>query len=821
MAKWTVFLRSYEPIRQLLLNIDTYGCYDVQQILSQLHISRRYYENLLALLRYIWPNLVPEKNKSRRLVHFFPFDRYEDGENFLWRSFRLRSFQRQDINLYFLVLSFFATEERALDADDVLAYFDDEVFGSRSGEESHRHMVMDKLEELAAWGILVPEDARAGCYHIAANPLDEVADDDLVTLHDLLYLYRDLLPLASVGYALQQELGAYLRFVRGEPVAPLRTFLTKDIFLQTMLNDEIVFALQCAMERNRRVAFSLGRRRVDDVSPWRLIFDVQDGRQYLWGLRDGKEAMFRLDRISDVWLLRDARELLAPVQAARLEAMWAASVTQDADERHDVTVDFSIDTPKDAWRLRAMARQCRQGTFVQDTPLHGRFTVSVRDPRELLPWIRLHAPFAVLHAGDRPDLVAKLQDDWQAIHDVYEGTVDFQAQRQEPSQTASALRTAQAAGGVHGRTGVSSALFPEYRNLYYSAVRDLCCRMVVEGECVEEGELRHAICEAAGVQETGLKKNDGFRTEIAQFGGAITKLSLFRDGGDGRMEPSFPGELPPILLSPVEKRYLHTLLCQPLVTKLLGEAHAAALAERLSGHLPFSWDDTLLLRGQATPADPIDDALCANVRIIRQAIHAGACLAYQNQTKDGCHQGVCKPYRIMYSPKLRIFQLITAAQEAGAAAPRLVLMNVANLSHLAVTAHPLASVDVRALLRAKRTLSIELRLRNLPQNGNSDAARAFMLFSTYTKHGAYDEASGLYTLRLDACAFEREELISKILSLGQAVEVVSPPDVRAEVAGRIARALHTFGEDGRAASDKMRSEETIHTAAQTTEGERR
>lgn len=171
-------------------------------------------------------------------------------------------------------------------------------------------------------------------------------------------------------------------------------------------------------------------------------------------------------------------------------------------------------------------------------------------------------------------------------------------------------------------------------------------------------------------------------------------------------------------------------------------------------------------------------------------IGQGECLSYENHTKKKRYVGICQPYRIMFSPKTGHFQLIAAAKQMDENEGRLVLMNVNNLFHLSPIEEKNAGTlgNVPAMLESKRTLSVELLLRNLPENGNSDVARAFMLFSTYTKQGQMAD-DGLYHMKVDAYTFEWEEIIQKILSLGKAVEVISPPDLRKRVVERIRKCL--------------------------------
>ena len=783
MPEKSFFSDRYETIRKMLNAIYTYGCYDVDQISQCIGVKSSKYNQDLRFLRYIWPNLAKNKNTRGKYVNYFPFDRYMDSENYLWHSYQLCAFKTQDINLFFLLLSEINSEDTGpIGAYDLIGDLD-EIFGCYDNIK-HRNMIENKLRELKSWGMLVSKDTqnKGQKYIIAHNVLEDFSDDELLTVYDLLFLFRDVLPLSSLGYMLQQEIADYLRLVREyNDKLNVRTFLTKDIFLQNIINDEVLYGLYHAMEQNRQIHCVRGQMEIDGFSPWRFIFNRQDGRQYVWGVIKEQEAIYRLDQISYICLKEEARDHLPEELEQALDTMWSAATTKQPNEHHTIIFDFHIGNLADERRIKYFCTQSSIVTVIWQKSDSWRFQVKLRDAREMLPWIRSFTPNLSIVFCDDPQIVEYLHQEWQTMLDIYDGKKEFSSIGQF-----SVHQNEQDADSSYLR------LFPEYRNIYYSAIREVYYRMLLDGETFDRVSLDQAIYLRTGIQNIKSIKKDKFRQEVSQFGGQIKKLSLFCQNEKGELMPSFQidNEVPPILLSLMEKRYLHTLLKQKLIIQLLGKERSEKICEGLKDSPAYSWGSMLIERGMQKDDDLIIPENFDKIRVIRQAIAKGSCLSYQNSTQGKIYEGVCKPYRIMYSAKMKKLQLITVTQPEGEKEERLVLMNLSSLSKLQPVNDSLASADVTKMLNAKRTLSIKLRLRNLPARGNS-VERAFMLFSTYTKNGQMDD-NGIYSMQIDAYDFELNEILEKILSLGQAVEVVSPTDLRNEVAARIRCVLHTF-----------------------------
>ena len=335
MKNFNLFTESYEIIRRTLRELFVYGCYDSSIGAERQKISGRKYSDELKRIRYFWSKQISSKRLSGKKINFFRFNL--DDENYLLRSYQIHSFAPQDLNLYIYLLQILSNEKSygVMELiDEVRFYFpfENELAGI------FYPMMSRKLEEMAAAGLLIRQGKSS--YKLATDIFENFSSDELRHLYKILFLYREILPLSSVGYQVQKVLGDYLRLSRGEEDLPDSCFWFEDIFYQSVLNDEIFYKLIVALEQQRRIAFILPNRIVKNAIPRKIIFDCQYGRQYLAGEIDGQKFFWRLDNISHVRLLEkfDAENFS---DKNFLQYIWNASSKKNEPPCR-IEIDFKV-----------------------------------------------------------------------------------------------------------------------------------------------------------------------------------------------------------------------------------------------------------------------------------------------------------------------------------------------------------------------------------------------------------------------------------------------------------------------------------------------
>ena len=176
------------------------------------------------------------------------------------------------------------------------------------------------------------------------------------------------------------------------------------------------------------------------------------------------------------------------------------------------------------------------------------------------------------------------------------------------------------------------------------------------------------------------------------------------------------------------------------------------------------------------------------------AIRTNSCLVYNNFTNNGIIRGVCKPYKIMYSSRTCQYQLVAIAKknDKDNSSARIILMNINKLHDLKFTDDSyLCSQSPEKFLQQKR-MKQPIKLRIFPIHGHNDIERAFLLFSNYEKNGWYNSETGIYHLEIIGYDFEMNEIIEKILSLGPAIEVIEPKNLREQIIKIVNDSLQKF-----------------------------
>ena len=207
------FIREYEPIRQTLMTIYSYGCYDSEQISNRLQMigykySSRTYDEMIKRVKYFWPDVLKADRKGNlKKIHYFPFNRYKVDENYLWRSYEIKTFNEQDINLYFFILQALS-ENQTLEKGiyEIIAYIEYVIFKiNDDNNENHTHMIRNKLSEMIYANFIVAYEDKYKLYRLADNILEHINEETLLTIYNALFFPIHLL-LDQNGYNLQFHL---------------------------------------------------------------------------------------------------------------------------------------------------------------------------------------------------------------------------------------------------------------------------------------------------------------------------------------------------------------------------------------------------------------------------------------------------------------------------------------------------------------------------------------------------------------------------------------------------------------------------------------
>lgn len=773
MKKFNYFTESYETVRRTLRELFVYGCYDSSIGAERQKISGRKYSDELKRIRYFWSKQISARRHGEKKINFFPFNRYPDGENYLLRSYQIHTFRPQDLNLYIFLLQILSNGNiwsvtELIDEVLFRFYFKNEDSGI------FYPMMNRKLEEMTAAGLLIRQGKSK--YKLAEDIFKDFDSRELLHLYRILFLYRDFLPLPSLGYQVQQVVKDYLRLTRGEEDLPKSCFWFEDIFYQNVLNDEIIYKLLIAFERRQQVTFILPNRLVTNVIPRQIICDCQYGRQYLRGEVEGNTFFWRLDNISNIRLLeKKFPENLPEENVCRY--IWNASLHKISEMPCLVEIDFKI-SDTEFHLLKRLEAEKRFGEIEIINKNHYLFFIKLINPNEIIPWIRSFGYAASVRESSQHNLREKLNEDWAALLKNYLNPVKFFAQ----SSTIYPPTPKFFPNDLPATNVKQPEFFSEFRNAFYRAVTYAYNKILIDGEQFDTKKLATYLGKISFNFEEKISLHDSLIQEIISCGEDIKKFVLFKeDDSKNFLIPTYTGEsleeIPtlPVRFLEIEKRWLRTLSEAPLAESLFGKKLSKKLRDALKDVSPFQFEKFLTDNGQRTDGDNFDNPqLAKRILLLISAIEQKIFLKYTQIANNGKeYSGVCLPIKIIYSPYLKKFQVRVAVQENNLIA--LKLINVSRFIRL----EKAESVEVFSdeIFEEPEPQNF-LKLIVFPIHGFNDIERCFLLFSTNRKEGYFDLKNNVYHLKIYYRNFEQRTLRRKILSLGKAVIIEEPKSLR-------------------------------------------
>lgn len=327
-------------------------------------------------------------------------------------------------------------------------------------------------------------------------------------------------------------------------------------------------------------------------------------------------------------------------------------------------------------------------------------------------------------------------------------------------------------------------LFNEVKNCYYTCMQNIINRIVLEGENFDSKQILEYFSNNAynTKENTSSENGDKFIKELFEESNNIKSVALLTKS-ESFLKPSLD-EAVPIMFTKMELQYLKTLLDYKGFCMLLGEKICRKLNVNLSKVESFKWQEICISNGIKKATDNVlEPDLASKIQIIVEAIIDEKSLIYKAMAKDGSEYKNGIPYRILYSHRTGVFQLIIVSKEQD----RPILVNIQNLTDIELgdvckDMHKHAS----ELIDKKKNYDAPLVLEVKAIYGSVE--RCFSLFSYHHKEAYYDETIKKYILKIYYYDFDEKELVRDVLSLGDAVLVRSPENIRQQVIDRIKKA---------------------------------
>lgn len=222
----------------------------------------------------------------------------------------------------------------------------------------------------------------------------------------------------------------------------------------------------------------------------------------------------------------------------------------------------------------------------------------------------------------------------------------------------------------------------------------------------------------------------------------------------------------PIVFSNKEKEYIRLMLedkesrcfmSKELIEKLRAEF------DRIGGYDVSHITDNYIRRETVTQEFD-EDELRKHILIIADALRRKKKIRYVYASTDGEYEGIGSPYRLMYSLRNGIISL--SLQPEGKL--RFIKMNVNRFRSVELTDIDITS-DPEEQFYKKQRRRIILEVDN--NRRKKSVERCMRVFSSYKRKTVYNKEKDTVTLEIEFYLFDREAVISDIISLGSSVMI--------------------------------------------------
>lgn len=240
----------------------------------------------------------------------------------------------------------------------------------------------------------------------------------------------------------------------------------------------------------------------------------------------------------------------------------------------------------------------------------------------------------------------------------------------------------------------------------------------------------------------------------------------------------------PIQPYKMEKQWLKHILKNPKLKLFLEDVTIAKLKALLADYDNIVSEDALTINRPCIQLQQVEEGLSRNFKLLVKAILENKGIEYSYTTRSNELLQNCRgiPYKIEYSMKEDCFYLISYSLEDKRPIKSLLSgFKDIKLMDLEVE-YNISPEEIQKSIDAKKAAKpILLRIKDV----NNTLERALFQFSCFERELDYIEESDAYLLSIFYYEFEREEVISRIFSLGKHAIVVELEDIKAEIIKRL------------------------------------
>ncbi len=341
---------------------------------------------------------------------FISIDSRDSRHNPLYKAWKTKSFTDGDITLHFILFDILSSSDISLTLSEITERIDDYLCQFEEPKMFDESTVRKKLKEYAAEGIVRTEKHGKTVLYSCA------ADDTEISNSDVLDFFSEVAPCGVIGSFLLDKKSSS------------NNFAFKHHYITGAMDSEIICQLFDAMREKRMITLEILSRRKDwvfesRVVPLRIMFSVQNGRQYLMAFnpRFRRITSYRTDNIISVKaddVCERFDELREKLDGMRSH-MWGVSTNGGSGQRLE-HVEFIVKySDEEAHIHRRLEREKRCGTVEKIDENTSRFSADVFDASELVPWMRTFICRIVSFSFSDKVLEEQFRNDIEDMYSLY------------------------------------------------------------------------------------------------------------------------------------------------------------------------------------------------------------------------------------------------------------------------------------------------------------------------------------------------------------------------------------------------------------------
>jgi len=420
MAKFSERIKRYEKIRPYLRDFLIYG---IKGRSDYSPTKRRSYDNERRRIEDYLPEYTKEQLHSLGKSLYIHPNLFHTGPNPLFNTYQSKSFTKNDLFLHFILLDLLPESDPAFGMPEILKAIESYVHQTEGYTMPDTMTVRNKLNEYSRIGLIEKKTELKKVYY-KRSPITAPIFTKLDFLQDALDFYQHTSPIGILGYFLmaanrEKPLPSSLTLDRQS------VFCYKHVYDFHILDYNILTLIFQAMREEKYIDIITYKPRTPLLAlvlPVKILNNLETGRQYLvaYHINEKRLMQFRLDKIKGIKLYNKNED--RRIHLRRLNKLMDTTFGVSLSDRQStkkIELILKIDERHEKTVIERIQREGYQGELEWISINHFKYCIHVKDPNEMLPWLRTFIGRIVSFHCTDDNVVRKFYNDLYYMKKMY------------------------------------------------------------------------------------------------------------------------------------------------------------------------------------------------------------------------------------------------------------------------------------------------------------------------------------------------------------------------------------------------------------------